>query len=136
MNNFDINFTKVTLKKFRFALIQEMTQRGLKDSDIDIWVDRMTKNIVARIERSVYGHVMETIKYPENWKEAVKEAFYNWLHVQCKKLGEGRICSKSFYIRASIVTKYPVKYKAYDAVMYYPAIPEQEHKFSFVSVNN
>jgi hypothetical protein len=118
------NDAQIVLQRFKFALEGRMTQEMAKSCHVDAYIDRMTENMVGRITREVLGHTIDTIKYPENWKEAVKEAFFNWID--------------SVKWLSLLKEKHPVKYKVYDAVMYYPTLvmPEREHVFDFVERRN
>jgi len=109
------------ISEFKFALEGRISQEMVRDCPMEVYVDYMAKDIVYKLTRNVLGEKLDTIKYPENWKEAIKEALFNW----AKPL--------SFLNK-----RYPVKYKTYDAVMYYPkmAMPEQENQFMFVRNQN
>ena len=118
------NISEFTLQKFKFALEGRISQEMAQDCPMEVYVDYMAKDIVYKLTRDVLGEKLDTIKYPENWKEAVKEAFFNWI--------------KSAKIRSFLSERHPVKYKTYNAMMYYPkmAIPEQEHEFRFARWND
>jgi hypothetical protein len=89
--------------------------------DIDITVDRMTKEVIFRFRKDILGRKMDKIEFPLNWKEAVKEAFYNWL-----KRHKIKLLNK--YIK-----NHPVKHNVYEVREYYPkiSIPEHEHRVRF-----
>jgi len=109
----------VALQKFKFALEGRISQEMIQNCQAEVYIDYMTKDMVGKITRDVLGQKMDVIMYPENWKEAVKEAFFNWI--------------KPVKWLSFISKKHHVKYKVYDAVMYYPtmAMPEREHVFKF-----
>ncbi|MDD5064953.1 MAG: hypothetical protein PHQ35_09400 [Phycisphaerae bacterium] len=134
--------TTRTLERFMFAIQKEFTEQFAHNCIVDSWIEHESKNMVIRISRDILGKKLDTIKYPQNWKEAVKEAFFNWLE---DKFDNRYKVKHNIHIKITTVLaktwaklnkKYPVKYKIYNAVMYYPdmVIPNQRGVFNFVEV--
>jgi len=136
-----LNITEITLKKYKYELHNRITEEYLNDMNIDIVLDRMAKEIKFRFRKEILGRKMDKIEFPANWKEAVKEAFYNWFNKKYKAININnmlkiKIRTKLAYIWASLNDKYPVKHNVYEVREYYPkiSIPEHEHYVRFERV--
>jgi len=78
---------------------------------VGAYLDRLSRDLIITAECSIASQRLDafTVKYPENWIEAIKERWApRWL-----------------------LNKYPIKYhqKIYEVKAYYPklAIPDEQH---------
>jgi len=69
---------EITLIKFKFSFQKYISQLMLNEINYDIGIDEITKDIIVRITHRPFGEIIETIQYPDGWKESIKEAFFDW----------------------------------------------------------
>ena len=133
-----LNITETTLQKYKFALQKNITSEYLQDVDIEIILNRTAKEVQFRFTKYILGREMDKIQFPLNWKESVKEAFYNWFNKKIKSIStKTRLHvwarTKLLYIWASLNADHPIHYTVYTVMEFYPKIsmPEQEHYVKF-----
>lgn len=73
-------FEKVTLEKIEYKLERHIPLVQLRDLEVKSWIDDFTNSIVTEIKGFVYGRkvkkvVTNTVAYPSDWVQAVKERF-------------------------------------------------------------
>jgi len=111
---------EIKLKKFEFVLQQRVSQEMVNNLQTDVVVDQITKDLILTLRHRPYGEIIDKIKYPDGWKEALKEAFFNWAN--------GRNYLKKF------IAKHPIKYVKYDIAAFYPSIPGEENVMTFMQI--
>lgn len=122
------------LKRFKFVATRHINSEGLKNYLFEAVQDFDTDDIVLRLFYRPFGEIITEIKYPANWKEAIKEALYNWINKLYKKWYCERSKRPLSYL-VLIDTYRAVKYKRYDVAVYYPRItlPNEERVTTFKS---
>lgn len=110
--NFEIDMKEIGLTKEKFKQHLQISKEMLNEvADIDCLVREYCDAVVVSFQLHVLGRKNDEIKHPLDWVEAVKERFApKWL-----------------------LKKYPVRYKTYKVMEYYPkiAIPREEAVIRF-----
>ena len=119
------------LKRFKRVAVTHIDAENLKNYSFDAMQDFDTDEIVLRLFHRPYGEIITEVRYPENWKEAIKDAFCNWVNKLYKKLCEHS--KKPLNSLILLDTYRLVKYKRYDVTAYYPQIsfPNEENIMTF-----
>ena len=70
-----IHVDEIELKKTEYYIRQLMSAAMFRDIKVDY--DRMLQMLVVRASKDMVGHAVsrDCVKYPENWKEAIRERF-------------------------------------------------------------
>lgn len=65
------------LKKIRAGLEYRKDLIGINVTDIEIWSDMTTNEIIYKLEMFVYGELIDEVgvSYPKDWWQAIKERF-------------------------------------------------------------
>ena len=92
--NDELPYRIVTLEKIRLGLSVAVS-KYLLDSTVDIDSDALRHHVIVHVEGYLWGkqHKERIIKYPCNWREAVKERLYG-----------------SRYFPARLIKRFPVRY--------------------------
>lgn len=106
------------LQRFKFYASIYLDSETLKNISIEAVEDFDTEGMIIKFFNRPLGEIISEIKYPQNWKEAVKEAIYNRLKFGVLK------------------KKFPVKYTVYNVVAFYPNISLPEEKCTLTFMQN
>lgn len=110
----ELLYERVVLQAFDFQIRQQLSEymfTGNINIDVQFVLDRIARNMVLTLRAKILGEKVDTIQYPANWWEAVKE----------------RWAPKWF------LKKHPVKYRKIDVMAFYPklAFPKERHFVEF-----
>jgi hypothetical protein len=113
---------EVILKRFKHVTAMHIDTEGLKNYSFEAEQDFDTDWIILKLFHRPFGEIITEIKYPANWKEAIKEAFQDWMG----RRYTGLYCW--------LTKRYPVKHKRYDVTVFYPRIslPDEENVVGFM----
>lgn len=76
--------------------------------------------IVAVIRQEIFGKQLDTLLFPLNWKEAIKDAFITWMQQHFPALGD--VLYQHIHVKRTVV----------DIFAYYPKIkPEEDGVISY-----
>lgn len=85
-NPFGLNdhFKTVVLERMRFGVgmaVGAREQQRLRADQLEFMVEQRMTEMVYRLNAEIFGHNIPVPphRYPANWKEACKQAFYDWL---------------------------------------------------------
>jgi hypothetical protein len=109
------NLKEVILQRFKFSIGAYITGNMAKNVIADVLEEFDTDSLVLKLIHKPFGEILDTIQYPQNWKESVKEALY-------KRFKFG-----------TFQKKHPVQYTIYNVNVYYPEIslPNEKHVITF-----
>ena len=119
--NLKSDITTIDLEKFTYSCEKIISQELLEDFAISPkvqlspFVSFVTDDIIIRVRQDILGETLKTIKYPSNWKEAIKDRFApDW-----------------------IKDRWPVRYIIYELRAFYPkvSLPDQSHRLGFVRMS-
>ena len=113
MMNLDIQ--EITLQVGKYQAQAIMNHEMIPVANLEHYVERTWENVHMRILAHVAQEDLIVIKYPANWKEALKERWFT----------------------QRLLKKYPVKYIQYDAKCLYPSIslPDRQPVIKFFKTN-
>jgi hypothetical protein len=106
---------KATLQRFKMVMTAYVEERHLKNYLFEIESAFDTDFTILKLFYKPFGEILDSIQYPKNWKEAIKEALY-----------------KRFKLSV-FQKKYPVQYIIYNVNVYYPdiSLPDEKHVITF-----
>jgi len=124
----DINSeTRVQIEKLEIGLCKIVNKRLFNNK---ITVKQLLDEIEIRLQGYIWAEKElppKYISYPYNWKESVKEAFYNWLTYKL----HGRLYNWFYKIKLEYPVQY-IRHKLTGRVIYpdfRPNIPNEIHSF-------
>lgn len=125
------NEIEAILSRFKFVAGAHIEAEHLKNYSFYAEKDFDTDNIVLKLFYRPFGEIITEIKYPADWKEALKEVIFNWINKQYRKWIDFR--KKPVDSLVLLDTYKLIKYKRYDVAAYYPRIslPNEEKVMTF-----
>ena len=104
------HFEKVALEKLKCRVRGMISKRQLEGAfDCFTFVDHKADSLVLEIESEILGKELPELRFPTNWKEALKERF----------------------LPQFLKKKFPVKYCVVNIRVLYPYIPIPDRDYSF-----
>ena len=91
MNDESVPFQTVTLERLRFGLYQvisrDLTEDLVNPVQMEWMVRHLSRDIVFQVRAFIAAQHLDraVVKYPANWREAVKASLYRW----CSYAGGG-----------------------------------------------
>jgi hypothetical protein len=115
---------KATLQRFKMVMTAYVEERHLKNYLFEIESAFDTDFTILKLFYKPFGEILDSIQYPKNWKEAVKDTIYKWLSFHCERMFV-------WFCR-----KHPVQYTVYTVTVYYPdiSLPDEKHVITFKEV--
>ena len=111
MNQTHTEFKTALLDRFKIQMSKCVCPPLQGDVEIEVLADLVANHWIAKLNYSVVGEVLDTIRYPADWWQALKKRFApRWF-----------------------LARWPVVHTVVEARAYYPklALPYEKHILSF-----